>query len=114
MNIMEIHNATDFGQAVRAARKEAGLSQAQLAEQCGCSQRFVSEVERGKATAEIGKALRLADELGVPLTAGSRRGGIDGRAEVRYFIAQLENELAGEQKPERRLADYLADEQGRS
>lgn len=107
MTATPIHNAADFGRAVRLARKQAGLSQAQLAERCGCSQRFVSEVERGKATAEIGKALLLLDELDAPMTAGRAAQEIDGRAEVRYFIARVEGELDGDTKPKRRLSDFL-------
>jgi len=69
MNRTVISNAKDFGLVVRTARKEAGLSQAQLAQRCSCSQRFVSELERGKPTAELERALRLLAEMGVPVVA---------------------------------------------
>ena len=36
-----------FGEQVRTARKKAGLSQAQLAERIGRSQRYVSFIETG-------------------------------------------------------------------
>jgi len=52
------------GAAIRALRKRAGVTQAELAGLAGVGVRFVSEVERGKATAELGKVLRLIDRLG--------------------------------------------------
>ena len=102
-----IEDARDFGRAVRLARKEAGISQTQLAEICGCSQRFVSEVERGKATAELGRALKLLAALGVPLVAGTAHFGMDGRSEVRYAVVRIASELGKAPRKRRPLADYL-------
>ena len=102
-----IENARDFGLAVRAARKEAGLSQARLAQRCGCSQRFVSELERGKPTAELDRALRFLAELGVPVVAGSGSAAIDGRAEVNYAVARIAEELGAPPAKRRKLSAYL-------
>lgn len=110
MDQMAIEGAKAFGQAVRAARKEAGLSQMQLAERCGCSQRFVSEVERGKPTAELGRALRLLAELDVPVLAGGGNAEIDGRAEVRYAIVRIAESLDAPPRPRRKLSEFLGDE----
>ena len=107
MQAIRIEDAGGFGRAVRTARKEAGLSQTQLAELCGCSQRFVSEVERGKATAELGRALKLLSALGVPVTAGVPYEIQDGRAEVRYAIARIASQMDGQPRKRRRLSDYL-------
>ena len=104
---MIVENAQDFGRAVRAARKEAGLSQMQLAELCGCSQRFVSEVERGKATAELGKALKLLSALGVPLASGRDTTHLDGRSEVNYAIVRIAESLDTAPRKRRSLASYL-------
>lgn len=109
MEEKRVESARDFGQAVRAARKEAGLSQMQLAELCGCSQRFVSEVERGKETAELGRALKLLEALNVPLRAGTPLIEIDGRAEVEYAVVRIASELDGHSRPKRRLSYYLAE-----
>ena len=54
-----------FGAGVCAARKARGWTQCELAAAAGTSQRFVSELERGKATAEIGKAFAVAAALGL-------------------------------------------------
>ena len=107
MNRTVINNAKDFGYAVRATRKEAGLSQAQLAQRCGCSQRFVSELERGKPTAELGRALRLLAELGVPVVAGSGNAAVDGRAEVNYAVVRIAESLSAPPAERKKLSAYL-------
>ena len=107
MEAVQIEDAREFGRAVRKARKEAGISQMELAKRCGCSQRFVSEVERGKPTAELGRALGLFLALGVPVTAGSPIAELDGRAEVRYAVARIASELDERPRKRRPLADYL-------
>ena len=113
MEAMSVETAHDFGFALRKARKEAGLSQMRLAEMCGCSQRFVSEVERGKQTAELGRALKLLESLRVPITIGTMRAGLDGRAEVRYAVTRIASELEKGPKPKRSLASYLEESDGR-
>ena len=112
MNRTAIENAKEFGRAVRAARKEAGLSQVQLAQRCNCSQRFVSEVERGKSTAELGRALRLLTELGVPLVAGSGNQMVDGRAEVNYAVVRIAERLDAAPRKSKKLAEYLEGHDG--
>lgn len=107
METMLLENAADFGRAVRTARKEAGLSQNQLAEKCSCSQRLVSEIERGKETAELGKALGLLVGLGIPLTAGSPHSNLDGRAEVNYALVRIASKLDEQPRPHRPLHYYL-------
>jgi len=65
----EIRSAKDLGSAVRAARKKAGLTLAECAGTNGVGIRFLSELERGKETASLGKALKIATSLGVRLEA---------------------------------------------
>ena len=62
---MIVSTAKEFGAAIRARRKELGLTQAALAEFTGFSVSFLSDLENGKETAEIGKALYLANLLGL-------------------------------------------------
>jgi HTH-type transcriptional regulator / antitoxin HipB len=64
-----IQTPEDFGRVVRAARKRAGLTLVECAGANGVGVRFLSELERGKATASLGKALRVAASLGVRLQA---------------------------------------------
>ena len=57
-------NSIDFGSVVRQARKEAGLTQAEAVALCNISVPFLSHLENGKATIQLGKALHVATQLG--------------------------------------------------
>lgn len=69
----QIQSVTEFGSVIREERRRQNLTQTDLAEYCGVGINFVSEVERGKPTAEMGKALRLAEMLGLDINI-ERRG----------------------------------------
>lgn len=60
-------DATRIGQIVRDERKEMGLRQDELAAASGVGLRFIVELERGKATAQIGKVLTVLAALGCEL-----------------------------------------------
>ena len=62
---MIISDASSFGAAIRARRKELHYTQAFLSEFSGFSVSFLSDLERGKETAELGKALYIASLLGL-------------------------------------------------
>ena len=56
-----------LGDAVRQARKALGLTQPQLALAAGVGVRFIVDLEAGKQTAQIGKALQVLATLGCSL-----------------------------------------------
>ena len=62
---MIINSPADFGAALRARRKQLHYTQAYISEVTGFSVSFLSDLERGKATAELGKALLIANLLGL-------------------------------------------------
>ena len=62
---MIITDATSFGQTKRKRRKELGYTQAFVAEFSGFSVSFISDLENGKSTAELGKAIYLANLMGL-------------------------------------------------
>jgi transcriptional regulator with XRE-family HTH domain len=64
-----VRNAQDLGALIRAARKRAGLTLEQCAGVSGVGIRFLSELERGKESAKLGLALRVASSLGIELHA---------------------------------------------
>lgn len=64
---MKITSTRDLATAVRGRRQSLGLSQADLATRAGVSRPWLSDVEAGKPTAEIGRVLRLVDALGLRL-----------------------------------------------
>lgn len=67
-----ISNAADFGNLVRARRREAGLSQRDLAAVADTGERFIVELEAGKPTCQLGKALAVARALGIVLADAGR------------------------------------------
>jgi transcriptional regulator with XRE-family HTH domain len=54
-----------IGAAIRAARLASGLSMTALAEQCGVSQPYLSQLEHGKGSPSINTLYRIANALGV-------------------------------------------------
>ena len=68
---MEIRTATDFGIAVREARRREGLTQRQLALSTGTGERFIVDLENGKPTIRLGKALTVALALGLKFRLAS-------------------------------------------
>ena len=62
----------EFGQLLREERKRQGYTQTKLADYSGVGINFVSALENGKETAELGKALRVAQTLGIDLFAERR------------------------------------------
>jgi y4mF family transcriptional regulator len=66
---MRFLNAKDFGKLIRSARKEQKLTQTTLAAASGIGARFVRELEKGKATCQLDKALLVARMLGIKLEA---------------------------------------------
>lgn len=62
-----VYTPADLGNAIRKARKAQQLSQAELAELAGVGTRFVSELERGKDSVQLGLALHVARLAGVDI-----------------------------------------------
>ena len=54
----------DIAGIVRAARKAQGLRQHELAGAAGVGLRFIVDLEAGKPTAQLGKALKVLEALG--------------------------------------------------
>jgi HTH-type transcriptional regulator/antitoxin HipB len=66
---MKITNAIDFGKCIRATRKKIKLTQADLAAASGIGDRFIRELEKGKPTCQLEKALLVASMLGIKIEA---------------------------------------------
>lgn len=56
-----------FGETIRNARRALGLRQDELAGAAGVGLRFIVDLEAGKPTAQLGKALAVLDALGCDL-----------------------------------------------
>lgn len=69
---MKITSSKDFGSAIRARRKQLGYTQGYLAEYTGLSASYISNLENGKETAELGKAIFLTNLLGMDIEVKNR------------------------------------------
>lgn len=67
-----IKTPQDLGRAVRDRRKQQDATQAELASLCGVGVRFISDLENGKATVQIGKVLQVIQCLGLELGIRTR------------------------------------------
>lgn len=67
---MWAQSAAEIGRIVATARRHRRLTQTQLARALGVTQNWISEIERGKDSAQIGKILRALSFLGVRLEVG--------------------------------------------
>ena len=58
---------TEMGEAMRAARKAAGLSQTQLAERSGTNQSIIAHWELGYTMPNLSSAINVCDVLGISI-----------------------------------------------
>ncbi len=80
-------NYYDLGQQIRAARRQQGKTQEQLAEMTGLAAAFISCIERGKKKASLDSFVRISRALGISLdwllmTQGDNRFDTYGVEEV--------------------------------
>lgn len=71
------HNAElakRFGELVRTRRAELKLNQADVAFATGIGRRFIIELEAGKPTCHLGKALVIAEAVGIKIVDLMARG----------------------------------------
>ena len=54
---MHINSSKDFGEIIRKKRKKLGYTQKYICEVSGISASFISDLENGKASVELGKAI---------------------------------------------------------
>jgi HTH-type transcriptional regulator/antitoxin HipB len=63
----KVTNAMEIGKLVRIRRKEAGLTLKDAAGMAGVGIRFLSELERGKSTIQLGRAIEVLQLFGLEL-----------------------------------------------
>ena len=69
---MIINSAVDFGKSLKKRRKELGYTQRYISDFTGFSISYISDLENGKSTAELGKAIYLANMLGLDIVVNVR------------------------------------------
>jgi HTH-type transcriptional regulator/antitoxin HipB len=63
-----VETSQQFGALVRERRKALKLTQEELALTVNVGPRFIAELEAGKPTSQLGKALAVARAVGIKLT----------------------------------------------
>ena len=63
--IINMKNTEQLGEAIRRQRKHLGVTQKELAMVCGTGLRFIVDLEKGKATCQIGKIFQVLQALGL-------------------------------------------------
>jgi y4mF family transcriptional regulator len=83
-----ISTVSYLGQIIKKRRKELKATQTNVAGLSGVGVRYLSELERGKKTIELGKALQVIQRLGLEIYCVPRgaflENGIAGRIEKEH------------------------------
>ena len=66
---MDMRTPRDVGREAATYRRFLRLKQSDVARACGVSRQWISALEQGKATLEIGLVLRAFEALGIDLVA---------------------------------------------
>jgi len=64
---MDISDTKSLGEGIRKGRARLNVTQKDLSLASGIGLRFIIELEKGKPTCQIGKALEIARALGLKL-----------------------------------------------
>jgi len=75
--VMRLNTPRDLGLYVRERRRRLGLTQADLSASAQVSRRWVSDLEAGKSTAEVGLVFKVLHALDVRLDAAPNERGPD-------------------------------------
>lgn len=63
-----VYTPASLGAAIRHFRKEAGLTQKELADLAGLQRSYLSELEVGKETEQVKRLFRVLRQLGVRIS----------------------------------------------
>lgn len=62
----------ELGRAIRAERRQQKLRQGELAALAGVGNRFLSDLENGKPTVELGRTMQVLSMLGLTMAVRPR------------------------------------------
>ncbi len=74
---MRVASASDLGLAVRQERRRRRMSQTELCRVAEVSRRWLTDLEGGKATAEIGLVFRIVHALGMVIEVSPWNSDLD-------------------------------------
>lgn len=69
---MNIENTRSLGELVRQTRRQAGVTQKEVALAAGTGLRFIGELENGKPTCHVGKVFEVLRSLGIQVRIEKR------------------------------------------
>lgn len=69
---MLVNDSISLGQTIRNRRKKLSYTQRYISEITGFSMSFLSDLENGKPTCEIGKTMHLMNLLGLDINVEER------------------------------------------
>lgn len=69
---MRIQSVKELGEAIRKRRKKLRVTQTELAASAGVGLMFVSMLENGKRTSEVGKVIQVIETLGLDILIEER------------------------------------------
>ena len=72
MEQIKLKSVGEIGALVKETRKQQGISQEKLAGVAATGTRFISDLENGKPTIELEKAIRIANQLGLDCSVTER------------------------------------------
>ena len=70
--MIQVRSVGDLAALIRSERRRQGITQVDLAGLSGVGVTFLSQLENGKESAELGKALNVLTMLGIDLIAEPR------------------------------------------
>lgn len=70
---MRIDNPIAFGDAIKRARRRQSMTQRDLALIAGTGERLIVDLEAGKATTQLGRALAVAAAVGLVISLDDPR-----------------------------------------
>ena len=68
----KIMDSKTLGLVIKNQRKSLGLTQTEVALSCGVGIRFISDLENGKPSCQIGKALLVMESIGLKLMSDGK------------------------------------------
>ena len=71
--MMRIDNPIAFGDAIKRARRRQSMTQRDLALIAGTGERLIVDLEAGKATTQLGRALAVAAAVGLVISLDDPR-----------------------------------------
>lgn len=75
---MKTQTTIQLGAVIRMRRKHLKITQKELAMTCGTGLRFIVDLEKGKPTCQIGKALQILQSLGLAIETTTMGGNETG------------------------------------